>query len=278
MSEIILGGSSGAPKNPQTGFREIYDDFQIIKDTVSLPSEGFFYKDGKSSVEVKYLTASEDDILYSPELIKNGKVFDALLNAIVLDKDLRPEQMLVGDRNAIIMHARINGIGEDYRHDEIQCESCEEAFEPEVNLKNLKKRKLEIKPDQNLEYEFVLPTMKIPIKFRLLTGEDETALNKFIQASGDKKKGTSSKTSPIVTERYLRQIMEVNGRRNDKLYVRKLIEAMPLKDSLAFREYVKLITPGIDLKYDVTCEHCGHSFEHELTLNPIRLFYPKTDV
>lgn len=277
MSDIVLGNQQ-APRNPQTGFNEIYDDFQIIKETIELPSGGFFYRDGKSSVEVKYLTASEDDILYSPDLIRSGKVFDALLNAIVLDKDLRPDQMLVGDRNSIIINARINGIGESYKHDEIQCPSCESTFEPEVNLKDLKSRKVELRPDQNLEYEFRLPTMGIPIKFRLLTGDDESALNKFIQSSGDKKKGVSTKASPIVTERYLRQIMEVNGRRGDKLYVRKLIEAMPLKDSLAFREYVKLISPGVDLRHEITCEHCGHSFEHELTLNPIRMFYPKSDL
>ena len=250
-------------------------EFMVPTEEIELPSMGVFYPNGKKTVTVKYLTAEEDDVLFSPELIKSGRVLDALLQIVVLDKDLNPDDMLVGDRNTILIHARKTGIGEEYKPGKMTCPSCGEQYEPVVNLNLLKLKYLENKPDEKGEYDFLMPIMKKNVKFRLLNGKDENKISKATQST---KKGGSSnfKVSKAVTERYRLQIMEVEGNR-DKIYISKFISAMPMKDSLVFREYVQLISPGIDFNYEFDCTNCGHYYEDEVPMT-YRLFYPNTDL
>ena len=260
----------------QTLPKEFIDtEFMVPTEEIELPSMGVFYPNGKKAVTVKYLTAEEDDVLFSPELIKSGRVLDALLQIVVLDKDLNPDDMLVGDRNTILIHVRKTGMGEDYRPGKMTCPSCNEQYEPVVNLNLLKLKYLEIKPDERGEYDFLMPIIKKNIKFRFLNGRDENKITKATQVT---KKGGSSnfKVSKAVTERYRLQIMEVEGNR-DKIYISKFVSAMPMKDSLVFREYVKLISPGIDFNYEFDCTNCGHHYEDEVPVT-YRLFYPNADL
>jgi hypothetical protein len=253
----------------------IDDEFLVPTEEIELPSMGVFYPNGKKTVKIKYLTAEEDDVLFSPELIKSGRVLDALLQIVVLDKDLNPDDMIVGDRNTILIHMRRNGMGEEYKPGKMTCPSCGEQYDPIVDLSLLKLKLLENKPDEKGEYEFLLPIMKKNIKFRFLNGKDENRISKATQVT--KKGGNSNyKVSKAVTERYRLQIMEVEGNR-DKLYISRLISAMPMKDSLVFREYVKLISPGIDFNYEFECTNCGHHYEDEVPMT-YRLFYPNADL
>lgn len=253
----------------------IDNEFAIPTEEIELPSLGVFYPNGKKSVKVKYLTADEDDVLFSPELIKSGKVLDALLQIVVMDKDLNPDDMIVGDRNTILIHMRRNGLGEEYEPGKMTCPSCGEQYNPVVDLSKLKTKNLEHKPDANGEYDFLLPIMKKNIKFRFLNGRDEARISKATQTT--KKGGNNNyKVSKAVTERYRLQIKEVEGNR-DPLYISRFISAMPMKDSLVFREYVKLISPGIDFNYEFSCTNCGHLYEDEVPMT-YRLFYPNADL
>lgn len=269
-NEIFLG------KTPEQQIpREIIDtEFQVLTTDVELPSQGLLYATGQKKVKIKYLTASEDDILFSPDLIKAGKSLDMLLQKAVIDKNISPDDLLIGDRNAILVALRRTGLGDEFVASSVLCPSCEESFEPVIDLSKLGLKKLEIAPDSDGFFDYVLPTMNKRIKFRLLTGKDE---NRLAKAAISNKKLSSNKTglqmvNKIMTERYLLQIMEVEGK-TDKLLVQKLIEFMPMRDSTAFREYVKLVEPNIDTKCDVECKHCGHTFEEQITLD-YRLFYP----
>jgi hypothetical protein len=264
------------PQNSQEIPKEFIDnEFEILTDEVELPSKGVFYPNGKKSVTVKYLTAEEDDILFSPELLKSGRVLDALLQTVVVDKDINSEDMLVGDRNAILIHVRKIGMGEEYSFGNITCPSCERPFAPVVNLDELKLNYLKDKPDERGEYDFLMPLMKKNIKFRLLNGKDEIRISKATQIS-QKGKAGNYKISKAITERYKLQIMEVEGNR-DKLYISKFVSAMPMRDSLVFREYVKRISPGVDFGYTFQCEHCGHVFEDDVPIT-YKLFYPDADL
>ena len=160
-------------------------EFQVPTEEIELPSGGAFYQNKKKSVTIKYLTAEEDDILYSPDLIKSGRVLDVLLDKAVMDKDLRPEDMLSGDRNFLLIEMRKTGLGSDYVPGEIRCPSCNEVHTPTINLDKLKAKKLEIAPDDSLEYEVILPVIKMKIKFRLLNGKDEKRLSKLAEAGGN---------------------------------------------------------------------------------------------
>ena len=248
-------------------------EFQVPTEEVELPSMGAFYPNNKKSVTIKYLTAEEDDILYSPDLIKSGKVLDVLLDKAVMDKDLRPENMLSGDRNYLLVEIRKTGLGNDYVPGEIQCPSCGQVHEPTIDLSKLGAKPLEIMPDSDGEYEVELPIMKMRIRFRLLTGVDEKRLGKLAEVKGAKNGGI--RVSKLVTEKYVMQIMEVNGNR-DKLYIKKFIAAMPMKDSGFFREYVRRIEPGLDLSYEFECPSCGELDIKDIPITP-KLFYPDLD-
>lgn len=281
---IILGGANsgqtpGNSQNENTAndiakeynipTQYLDTEFQVPTETILLPSKGVFYPGGKSSVTIKYLTAEEDDILYSPELIRSGKVLDVLLEKSVVDKDLRPEDMLSGDRNLILIEMRKTGLGSDYIPGEITCPSCAQLHKPVINLDMLKAKELEIMPDSQLEYDVLLPLMKMNIKFRLLTGRDEKRLSKIAE---NKSSTGGVKVAKLVTEKYIMQIMEVNGNR-DKLYIKKFISAMPMKDSAFFREYVRRIEPGLDLSYEFECPNCGELDMRDIPITP-KLFYP----
>lgn len=274
---IIVGQSKidNKPEEQSVPQQFIDNEFVVPTEEIELPSLGIFYPNGKKTVKIKYLTAEEDDVLFSPELIKSGRVLDALLQIVVVDKELNPDDMIVGDRNAALIHVRRMGMGEDYRPGKMTCPSCGEQYEPLVDLSKLKLKYLENKPDERGEYDFFLPIIKKNIKFRLLNGKDENKISKATQTT---KKGGSStyKVSKGVTERYRLQIMEVEGNR-DKLYISKMISAMPMKDSLVFREYTKLMSPGVDFNYEFECVNCGHHYEEDVPMT-YRLFYPNADL
>jgi hypothetical protein len=245
-------------------------DFMVPTEEIKLPSGGAFYPNKKNSVTIKYLTAEEDDILFSPDLIKSGRVLDVLLDRSVIDKDLRPENMISGDRNYILIQMRKTGLGNDYNPGEMQCGSCSEIYSPTIDLEKLKAKNLEVQPDELGEYDVMLPIMKMNLKFRLLTGQDEKRLGKLAESGGSKSGGI--KVKKLITEKYIMQIMEVNGNR-DKLYIKKFISAMPMRDSMFFREYLRRIEPGLDLSYEFECPHCGEIEIKDTPITP-KLFYP----
>jgi len=261
-------------KKQQVPSEFIDEEFLVPTDNIELPSLGVF-NNGQKTVEVKYLTAEEDDVLFSPELLKSGKVLDALLQIAIIDKDLHPDDMLIGDRNAVLIQLRRTGLGDDYNPGPVTCPSCKEDYEPDIDLSKLVLKKLEHEPDADGWYDFLLPTMKKNIKFRFLRGADENKLAKSTKG-GTKKKDSSYKISTSVTDRYKLQIMEVEGNK-DKIYISRLVAAMPMLDSVHFRKYVREIAPGVDFNYEFTCKGCGYRYESDVPLN-YRLFYPNADI
>jgi hypothetical protein len=251
----------------------IDDEFEIPTEIVDLPSGGKFYPGGQSQVKIKYLTAEAEDIIFSPELINSGRVLDVLLEHGIADSyGLKPEEMLVADRNAIIIELRKTGFGEEYSMGDVTCPSCGEKDSPEVSLDLIEYKGASEAPDINGEFSVVLPVTKKNIKFRLLNGADEKILSK---SSSQKGKG-KIKYNKLITQRYIRQITEIDGNR-DKTYINKFIGFMPLKDSVFLREYIKRVDPGFDFNATVECPHCGTVHDKEVTLNPVNLFYPDAE-
>jgi hypothetical protein len=243
-------------------------EFIIPTDEIELPSQGRFYANKKSSVKIKLMTTAEDEILTSPELIKNGKVLDVLLESSIIDRDLRPADMLICDKNAVLLQLRSSGYGDEYDFKMI-CPECHESYIAKINISELKYKDL-IEPDSNGLYTVTLPKMKAVIKFRLLTGQDEDNISKKIEKQ--RKLNKNATTSKLLTERYIIQIMDFNGH-TDKLYISSAIGAMPISDSFYLREYMRIVEPGIDMEQDFTCEKCGHTYEDNVPISA-RLFWP----
>jgi rubredoxin len=248
-------------------------EFMVPTDDVELPSQGKYYPNGQKSVKIKYLTAEDENILTSPDLIKNGKVLDFLLEHAVIDKNLRPDNMLTGDKNAVLLALRSTGYGDDYEV-KMTCPECTEPYKTSVKLSSLKHKAIEGEADQNGEFSVQLPKMKLIVKFRLLSGKDESYLSKKVESIKKMKKNSGA--SSFLTERLILQLMEVNGNR-DKIYISNVIANMPISDSYFLREYIGIVEPGVDMEYEFECINCGHVYKDSVPLTA-KLFWPSAKI
>jgi hypothetical protein len=176
---------------------------------IDLPSKGLVYPEGhplaSGKIEMKYMTAREEDILSSANLIKSGVVIDKLLQSLIVTP-VNYNDLLVGDKNAIMIAARVLGYGKNYES-KVTCPNCEEEQDYKIDLTTLEDVEFDeslIKPHVN-EFEFELPNSKRKIKFRLLNHGIDSEISKQLKAQS--KKGTSK----IVTTRLSRTIVSVDG-------------------------------------------------------------------
>tara|TARA_Y100001938_G_C8008076_1_gene388448 strand:- start:205 stop:972 length:768 start_codon:yes stop_codon:yes gene_type:complete len=241
--------------------------FEIPFDVIELPSKGVLYQGNISHVKVEYLTAADENILTSPNLLQSGKVIDYLLEQKIKQAGVSSSDLLVGDRNAIMIFLRATGYGEMYPVKLTDPENGQE-FEYEINLSELKTKELGATPDEKGEFSFSLPRSKKEIKFRLLTAKDESEILARVEKRSKIVKGSVSNT---LTYRLERQITEIDGNR-DKAYIAKFVTVMPAFDSLKFREYVDEIEPGVDLNVEVESP-TGNFFRTPLPIT-LQFFWP----
>jgi hypothetical protein len=246
--------------------------FQAPFDVIPLPSRGLLYPGQQGNVKVEYMTAMDENILTSPNLIKSGKVLDILLERKVKESPVPFEQLLVGDRNAIMIWLRATGYGEMYPVKLTDPTSGVE-FETEIDLSALKTKELPegVEPDEKGEFSFLLPRSNKKVKFKLLTVSDEKSI---VSRSEKYEKATKSQISNTLTYRLQSQIKEIDGNR-DLNFIQQFINVMPAFDSLKFREYSDSIEPGIDMSAEV--EGPTGSFQATITLG-LNFFWPNVRV
>lgn len=235
---------------------------EIATAVVPLPSRGLVYPQGtplfqKEEVDIKGMTTAEEDILMSPALIKKGTVITELIKACLLDPNIQVNDMLSGDRNALMVAVRITGYGPEYTP-QIECPKCEVRQEFSIDLSNLEIKPLEIEPMTPgvNQFAFTLPVSKKRVVFRFLTGREEEEIMALME--NKKKKGIAN--SNTVTTRLFFSIVSVDGN-SDRSTIGKYVQAMSAKDSLALRNYIDKNEPGIDMKHEFECKNaqCGHS-------------------
>ena len=219
---------------------------------VDLPSKGWFY-DSKNplangTIEIKYMTAKEEDILTSANLIKKGIVFDKLLQALIVDKKINYDDLLIGDKNAIMVAAPILGYGEDYLV-EFEHPDTDELEEVTVNLTALKDKEVnfsKMTKGTNV-FEMTLPASKRVITYKLLNQKDE----RMIDADVKSMKKINSDIDADITTRLKRTILSVDGESGTQIVNNFVDNEFLSRDALYFRtEFVK-ITPDIDMTTDV---------------------------
>jgi len=211
-------------------------------EVVDLPSQGLLYpKDSPLSsgkIEIKYMTAREEDILTSANLIKKGVVIEKLLESLVIDKSIKIDDLLIGDKNAVLIAARILAYGKDY--------SVEyDGQKIEVDLTQLKDKKLdESKVSKGVnEFDFELPATKRKLTFKLLTSGDEKEIEKEIE--GYRKIGDG--IGYDLTTRLKYQIVSIDGD-SKRASINSFVENEFLsRDSMAFRNEVSRIMPDVDM-------------------------------
>lgn len=266
----VTNASDNPDMTPDMAAQMIDTEFQAIPDMVQLPSKGLFYPDRQAHVKVKLLTAEDENILTSPELIRSGKVLDVLLNNAIIDTNLNAESMLVGDRNAVLLYLRREGYGDEYTV-KMSCPECSEEFKDVVLISELEYKEISTSPDADGYFEYTLSKTGWKIKFRLLTGADESILAQKADRLKKAKKGGGS-YSEFLTERYVLQVMSVNGS-TDKTQIKRAVSAMPIKDSFDLRKEISRVEPGVNMEHDFKCKHCGHQFEDVVPINAT-LFWP----
>lgn len=249
--------------------------FEIPFDIIELPSKGKLYKgttlEGMDSIEIHYLTAKEEDILTSPNLIQSGKLLDVLLKSVLKNKKINVEDFLLGDRNTILVWLRTTGYGAEYPVS-VQCEHCGHEFVNEFDLSSLDIKELPEDPDDSGVFSCELPIRKNTIKFRLLTAGDEQKIQRKIE---DTKKLTKSQVSPASTIRMKFSIVDVDGN-SDAAFISNYIDTMPVKDARVFRTRFAEIEPGMIMEQEMTCPSCGERSDESI---PIRsnFFWPDTE-
>ena len=246
---------------------------------VELPSEGKHYSPdhplfGESTIEIKQMTAKEEDILTSATLIKNGVALERLLESIIIDKNVNPKTLLVGDRNAIVIAARVSGYGNVYRTN-ITCPNCVTEQKYNFNLNNASViTTSEIKnsiPEgvaiaDNGDYAITLPRSGLKVTLRLLNGYDENLLSNQIE------KNRQRKEERLITTQLSMMMSSVNGNNTDEA-ISYVAHNLPSADSAYLRNIYKNLVPNVELLLPFVCQHCGYDEEMEVPLTA-EFFWP----
>lgn len=247
---------------------------QIPVDIVALPSKGLAYSldhplCNAAETEIRCMTAREEDILTSRALIKNGTVMTKLLEACMMNKMVDPEDLLLGDRNALLIAVRVTGYGPAYSA-KVMCPECRSESEQEFVMNALKIKPLGAKPAQpntNL-FEYKLPMSRATVHFKLMTGRDDSELTK----TASRRKKLKTEIDNIVTDKLIHTILSVNGN-PDKGEIVKFVQQMTAGDARSLRSYMNKIEPDIDMRQWYSCPSCGEEVEVEIPLG-ISFFWP----
>ena len=239
-------------------------------EVVDLPSKGYFYPEDNplstGQVEMRYMTAKDEDILTSQKLIQKGTVLDVLLRELIIDKKINLDDILIGDKNALLIAARVLAYGKEYE------------FEYTNDAGQTKKHKLDLttltdvgikledfEKGQNI-FDFTLPNSERKIKFKFLTSGDTDIINKEIEALNklsDIDKGLSTRLKHLIVS------IDDN---TDTNYIKSFVDnELYAIDSLALREHIADLTPDVDT--EITIDDEGE----EVTLTvpmTVRFFWP----
>ena len=267
MAEANTKTNTGAPQNTAPS------EPKFPSEIIDLPSGGKIY--GKDSplyegkIEIKYMTAREEDILTSANLIKKGAVLEKLMDSLILTQGVKTTSLVLGDKNAIMVAIRILAYGPEYVT-EITDPDSGQKVEHTFNLADCPFKELPKDVDYSAnEFGFTLPVAKVPIRWRLITGLEEDRIDRELNAK--KKIGHMIQTG--ITSRLKHIIVELDGER-DTNKIGSMVEDMLSKDSLALRNEITRVSPDIDMKQDVTFEG-GETVEVDIPLTAT-FFWPNT--
>jgi hypothetical protein len=218
-------------------------EFKLPTETVELPSKGLLYPEdselAKGTVEIKYMTAKEEDILTNQSYIKNGTVLDKLMKSLIVSK-INYDDILIGDKNAIMVAARILGYGAEYTFNYLG-----DSHTVDLSQVENKPLKEELFANRVNEFTFTLPKSGNVVTFKLLSHKDEQDIARELEGL----KKINKDASPELSTRLKYLITSVEGKR-DKKDIREFVDNYLLaQDSRALREYIREIQPDVDLTF-----------------------------
>jgi len=249
--------------------------FVVPTEFVELPSEGRFYPEShplhnQDVIEIKQMTAKEEDILTSQTLLKQGVALDRLLQSLIVDKRISASSLLSGDRTAIIIAARRSGYGSVYES-QMNCPSCGAKQEFSFNLDDSTLNQCTlpegVKDEGGGIFSLTLPRTKVNVKLRLLTGQEEMEM---LNDSNKRKKRKKAENN--ITSQLKKIVYSVNGV-SDARAINYFSENVPSSETKHIRDVYKAINPATEMKDLFECQSCGFSKELEVPLNA-EFFWP----
>ena len=218
--------------------------FEFPKEAVELPSKGLVYPKtsplSKGVVEVRYMTAQHEDILTNQNYLQKGTVIDKLIQALLVDESITYSDLLIGDKDALMVAARILGYGKEY---EITYEG--QPYVVDLTTIEHKKVDFDLLEKSNNEFYFTLPSTGTEVTFKLLTHADEQKIDQEVQGMKKINKDFSGELST----RLKHMITSVGGSRETK-DIRQFVDKQLLAvDSRALRKHLETVQPGINFKF-----------------------------
>ena len=261
-----------APAAPQQGKVEPKFPTEVI----NLPSKGWFYPPDNplstGTIELKMMTAREEDILTSRNLIQKNIVLDKLLEAVVINKAINLDDMLICDRNAAFFAIRRLAYGDEYTA-LITCGRCNRENPVTIDLGKMDNRPFDFDkyPKGENNFEFKLPHSGVVITYKLLTKKDENAIEQQLKALA---KAIADKDyTREITTRLTHVITSVKGN-TERNAIRKFVnDELLSKDSLELRKHLRETMPDIDSTFMFNCSECGLERREETPMG-VSFFWP----
>ena len=233
-------------------------DFVTPTELVDLPSKGRYPEGhplhGCETIEIKHMTAKDEDILTNRSMLKKGVAIDRLIQNLLKDKSIDARSLYVGDRNAILIHARASAYGQDYKT-KVQCPACTETSKFKFDLADHtvyhgdEWTDFEIEQTPQGTFKTELPLSTIVAEFRPLTGMDELMLVK-------EQKGKDG-IENIITKQMKMFTVSFNGYTEENV-INHVANNMVAADSKYYRDCFRLVSPDVKMETTFECRHCGH--------------------
>lgn len=260
--------------------------FSVPTEFVDLPSRGLFYPTGHplhgaESVEIRHMTAKEEDILTSQSLIRKGKAIDRMLQSVLINKNVQVKDLLIGDKNALTVAARVTGYGADYIT-KVTCPACstEQQFDfdltdPAMTGASFDRESINehldgVEMTEANTFLVELPKSNHTVELKMLTGADEERLSNF---QNQKDKSGKSQTSTVLTDTLKSIITAVSGIK-DRKQINQFVDTMPAMDSRYLRGIYQKLIPNIDMTQRFSCNTCDHEQDLEVPVTT-DFFWPQ---
>ena len=224
-------------------------DFKFPSETIEWPSKGLLYPEdnplSSGKIEIKYMTAREEDILTNQAYIEKGTVLDKLIESLIVDKNINYKDLIIGDKNAVLVTARVLGYGKNYTFNL-------KGEEHTVDLTEVDNREIDESKYTKGEnsFSFKLPNSDNEITYKILNGHDEAKIDQELRGL----KKINKNASPELSTRLKYLITSVNGETESKK-IREFVDNYLLAmDSRALREHIRDTQPDVDLTFDLEGE------------------------
>lgn len=272
--------SANSPKMPDAVRQALANPGESIKRTiptftVELPSKGHFYPENSplssGTISLYEVTAKHEDILSNTVLLKKGTVLDEFLRAVIATPGVSLDDLLVGDKNAVFLAARISAYGNEYKI-KTKCPVCGADDSVTVDLNSIIAKPFDFSNCQRGQNQFTytMPISGKTVVWKLISHKDESAIDSELKMLA---KLVAGATSPEITTRIKYSILSIDGK-TDRSFIKNFVDTeLSARDSLSFRTITRKNAPDMDMTYNFTCKSCGHEERMQIPLGA-NFFWP----